>query len=110
MDPRRIEAVITPQTKAILPVHLYGRLADMGEIAAIARRDQLPVIEDAAQAHGAMRDGHKAGTPAPSGCFSFYPSKNLGACGEAGAIVTDDPAIAHTVAASATGDWSDPSS
>ncbi len=97
MDPRRIEAVITPQTKAILPVHLYGRLADMGEIAAIVRRHQLPVIEDAAQAHGATRDGHKAGTFGAVGCFSFYPSKNLGACGEAGAIVTDDPAIAHTV-------------
>ncbi|HEV3304301.1 MAG TPA: DegT/DnrJ/EryC1/StrS family aminotransferase [Planctomycetaceae bacterium] len=97
MDPRQLAAAVTPRTKAVLPVHLYGRLAPMDEISMIARRQHLPVIEDAAQAHGAKSGARKAGTFGAVGCFSFYPSKNLGACGEAGAIVTDDPAIARTV-------------
>jgi dTDP-4-amino-4,6-dideoxygalactose transaminase len=88
MDPGRVEAAITPRTKALLPVHLHGRLADMAALAAIARRHGLVVIEDAAQAHGAERDGVKAGAFGDIGCFSFYPGKNLGACGEGGAIVT----------------------
>lgn len=94
MDPARIEAAITPRTRAILPVHLHGRIADMAAIGAIARRHGLTVIEDAAQAHGAERGGIRAGAFGAMGCFSFYPGKNLGACGEGGAVVTDDPLLA----------------
>jgi dTDP-4-amino-4,6-dideoxygalactose transaminase len=97
MDPGRIEAAMTPRTKAILPVHLHGRLADMDAISAIARARGLVVIEDAAQAHGASRDGRFAGSFGDIGCFSFYPGKNLGACGEGGAIVTDNPSLAAMV-------------
>lgn len=97
MDPAKIAAAITPRTRAILPVHLHGRLADMEAIDAIARRHGLAVIEDAAQAHGAERGGKRAGTFGAMGCFSFYPGKNLGACGEGGAIVTSDPALAATL-------------
>ncbi|MBK8175970.1 MAG: DegT/DnrJ/EryC1/StrS family aminotransferase [Rhodospirillales bacterium] len=89
MDASQLEAAITPRTKAIIPVHLHGRLADMPAILAIARRHQLIVIEDAAQAHGAAAHGRRAGTFGDIGCFSFYPGKNLGACGEGGAVVTD---------------------
>ncbi len=99
MDPAAIEAAITPRTKAILPVHLHGRLADMPAIIAIADRHGIAVIEDAAQAHGAELDGRKAGTFGSIGCFSFYPGKNLGACGEGGGIVTSQPALAHKVRA-----------
>jgi len=88
MDPNLVEAAITPRTRAILPVHLHGRLADMAAISAIARQHGLVVIEDAAQAHGAERGGVRAGAFGDIGCFSFYPGKNLGACGEGGAIVT----------------------
>lgn len=94
MDPRRVEAAITPQTRAILPVHLYGQPADMTALHVIARRHGLAVIEDACQAHGASLGGRRMGTFGRVGCFSFYPGKNLGACGEAGCIVTDDDAIA----------------
>ena len=94
MDPALIEAAITSRTKAILPVHLHGRLADMTAISGIARRHGLAVIEDAAQAHGAERDGVRAGAFGDIGCFSFYPGKNLGACGEGGAVTTNDPALA----------------
>ncbi|MBZ8134446.1 DegT/DnrJ/EryC1/StrS aminotransferase family protein [Afifella sp. IM 167] len=97
MDPARIEERITPRTRAIMPVHLHGRLADMGPILNLARRHGLPVIEDAAQAHGAERDGRRAGTFGDIGCFSFYPGKNLGACGEGGAIVTDRDDLAAEV-------------
>jgi dTDP-4-amino-4,6-dideoxygalactose transaminase len=97
MDPRQLEAAITPRTKAIVPVHLYGQMAAMDEITAVARRHGLVVIEDAAQAHGAIFHGRGAGTIGDIGCFSFYPGKNLGACGEAGAVVTDDPKIARTI-------------
>ncbi len=97
MDPVEVEAAITPRTKAIMPVHLHGRLADMGAIVALARRHGLLVIEDAAQAHGAERDGKRAGTFGDIGCFSFYPGKNLGACGEAGAVVTDRADLADAV-------------
>jgi dTDP-4-amino-4,6-dideoxygalactose transaminase len=90
MDPGRVEAAITPRTKAIMPVHLHGRLADMAALVPIARRHGLVIIEDAAQAHGAARDGVRAGAFGDIGCFSFYPGKNLGACGEGGAIVTDN--------------------
>jgi dTDP-4-amino-4,6-dideoxygalactose transaminase len=89
MDPGQIESVLTPWTKAILPVHFHGRLADMDAIMKVARKHDLVVIEDAAQAHGAERDGKKAGTFGDIGCFSFYPGKNLGACGEGGGVVTN---------------------
>ena len=97
LDPSKIEAAVTPRTKAVLPVHLHGRLADMDAIVEIARRHGLQVIEDAAQAHGAFRDGTGAGCFGDAGCFSFYPGKNLGACGEGGAVTTNDDAIAETV-------------
>lgn len=97
MDPDLVEHALTPRTKAILPVHLHGRLADVERIGAIARRHGLLVIEDAAQAHGAVRDGQAAGTFGDIGCFSFYPGKNLGACGEGGGIVTNNPGFASTI-------------
>ena len=97
MDPGQIEGAITPRTKAVLPVHLHGRLADMAAICAIAQRHGLVVIEDAAQAHGAERGGLRAGAFGALGCFSFYPGKNLGACGEGGAVATDDPVLAQAV-------------
>jgi len=90
MDPARLERAITPRTKAIIPVHLYGQTADMDPILEIAKRHQLHVIEDACQAHGAEYKGKKAGSIGIAGCFSFYPGKNLGAFGEAGAVVTSD--------------------
>lgn len=93
MDPALIEAAITPRTKAIIPVHLYGQMADIDAILAIARKHGLTVIEDASQAHGAEYKGKRAGTWSDAGCFSFYPGKNLGACGEAGAIVTNNPGL-----------------
>ncbi|QEH37854.1 dTDP-3-amino-3,6-dideoxy-alpha-D-galactopyranose transaminase [Aquisphaera giovannonii] len=94
MDLRQVERKITRRTKAILPVHLYGQPADMEGLLDLGRRRGIPVIEDAAQAHGAAYDGRGAGTMGLCGCFSFYPGKNLGAYGEAGAITTDDEAVA----------------
>ncbi|MCX8158025.1 MAG: DegT/DnrJ/EryC1/StrS family aminotransferase [Verrucomicrobiae bacterium] len=94
LDPARLEAAITPRTRAILPVHLYGMPADMAPIQEIAARHQVPVIEDAAQAHGARYRGRRAGQWSRIACFSFYPGKNLGAYGEGGALVTDDEALA----------------
>jgi dTDP-4-amino-4,6-dideoxygalactose transaminase len=97
LDPAAIEAAITPRTKAILPVHLYGQPADMDPIVAAARRHGLAVIEDAAQAHGAKYKGRLAGSLGDLACFSFYPTKNLGAYGEGGAVTTNDPRYAHTI-------------
>jgi dTDP-4-amino-4,6-dideoxygalactose transaminase len=94
MDPEQVEQRITPRTKAILPVHLYGQPADLRPLLEIGRRYGIPVIEDAAQAHGARYDGQGAGALGLCGCFSFYPGKNLGALGESGGIVTNDDAIA----------------
>ena len=94
MDPARLEAAITPKTKAIIPVHLFGQMADMDPIMEIARKRRLYVIEDAAQAHGAEHKGKKAGSVGDVGCFSFYPGKNLGAYGEAGAVVTNNDQLA----------------
>jgi dTDP-4-amino-4,6-dideoxygalactose transaminase len=94
MDPKLLERAITPRTKAIIPVHLYGQCADMDPILEIANRRKIPVIEDACQAHGATYKGRKAGSLGIAGCFSFYPGKNLGAFGEAGAITTNDEALA----------------
>jgi dTDP-4-amino-4,6-dideoxygalactose transaminase len=97
IDPARIEAAITERTKAILPVHLYGQMADMDPIMEIADRRGVDVIEDAAQAHGAEYGGRRAGSVGRAGCFSFYPGKNLGAYGEGGAVTTDDPELDRMV-------------
>jgi dTDP-4-amino-4,6-dideoxygalactose transaminase len=95
MDPEKVARAVTPRTRAILPVHFHGRLADMAAIQAIADKHGLCVIEDACQAHGAERDGIRAGAFGAMGCFSFYPGKNLGAAGEGGAITTSDDALAE---------------
>lgn len=95
LDPKRLEEKITPRTKAIMPVHLYGQCAPMNEIMAIAGR--IPVIEDAAQAVGADYEGRRAGTIGVMGCFSFFPSKNLGAFGDAGAITAEDDELAQRI-------------
>ena len=97
IDPSLIEAAITPRTKAILPIHLYGQAADMDPIMEIANRHGLTVVEDAAQAHGAEYKGRRVGSIGHLGCFSFYPGKNLGAYGEGGAVTTNDDALAHRV-------------
>lgn len=97
MDVAAIEAAVTPRTRAILPVHLYGQSADMDPILEIARRHGLVVIEDAAQAHGAEYRGHRVGSLGDMGCFSFYPGKNLGAYGEGGMVVTSRPEFARTI-------------
>ncbi len=94
MDASLLEAAITPRTKAIIPVHLYGAMADMDAILAVANRHGLPVLEDACQAHRATYKGRRAGSLGAAGCFSFYPSKNLGTIGEGGAVVTNDSAMA----------------
>ena len=94
IDVRKIEEKITARTRAIMPVHLYGQVAAMDEINRIAKKHNLVVIEDAAQAVGAELDGKRAGSLSPFGCFSFFPSKNLGAFGDAGAVTTNDDAIA----------------
>lgn len=96
MDPSKLEQAITKKTKGIVPVHLYGQCADMDPILAIAEKYGLWVVEDACQAHLAEYKGKKAGTMGIAGAFSFYPGKNMGACGEAGAIVTNDHALAAT--------------
>ncbi|MBN9433564.1 MAG: DegT/DnrJ/EryC1/StrS family aminotransferase [Bosea sp.] len=97
MRPDLIAASVTSRTRAIMPVHLHGRLADMDAINAVARQFGLLVIEDAAQAHGAERNGTRAGAFGDIGCFSFYPGKNLGACGEGGAITTNRADLAAAV-------------
>jgi dTDP-4-amino-4,6-dideoxygalactose transaminase len=97
MDPHRLEQSIGPNTKAIVPVHLYGQAADLNPILDIARRASIPVIEDAAQGHGASYQSRKLGVIGDAGCFSFYPSKNLGAFGDAGAVATDNDEIANRV-------------
>lgn len=95
LDPQRIEAAITPRTKAIIAVHLYGQPADMPAIRAVAARHQLKVIEDAAQAHGARCHGGVAGQLGDAAAFSFYPGKNLGALGDGGAVTTSDDVLAE---------------
>ena len=94
LNPAELEARISPRTRAIMPVHLYGRPASMGAIRAIAERHHLPVIEDAAQAIGATYGGQYAGTLGTLGCFSFYPTKNLGGAGDGGMLVTSDAGLA----------------
>jgi dTDP-4-amino-4,6-dideoxygalactose transaminase len=103
MNPSLIEAAITPRTRAILPVHLHGLMADMDAIMEIARRHNLVVIEDAAQAHGAEYKGRRAGSIGDLGCFSFYPGKNLGAYGEGGAVVSNQSELARRI--SLLRDW-----
>jgi dTDP-4-amino-4,6-dideoxygalactose transaminase len=95
IDPARIEAAVTPRTKAIIAVHLYGQAAEMDPINEIARRHGLKVIEDAAQAHGALYKGRRVGSLGDAAAFSFYPGKNLGALGDAGAITTNDDGLAE---------------
>jgi dTDP-4-amino-4,6-dideoxygalactose transaminase len=103
MDPGLIEAAITPRTRAILPVHLHGLMADMDEIMEIASRHNLVVVEDAAQSHGAEYKGRRAGSIGDLGCFSFYPGKNLGAYGEGGAVVSNHSEFARRI--SLLRDW-----
>jgi len=97
MAPELVEAAITRRTRAVMPVHLFGNPADMHAISPIARRRNLAVIEDAAQAHGAIYHGKRAGSLGDAAAFSFYPSKNLGAFGDAGAVVCDDSKLAERV-------------
>ncbi|MES2439805.1 MAG: DegT/DnrJ/EryC1/StrS family aminotransferase [Verrucomicrobiota bacterium] len=97
MDSNALEQAVTARTKVILPVHLFGQMADMEPILAIARKHGLHVVEDAAQAHGATYQGSRAGSVGQAGCFSFYPGKNLGAFGEAGAVTTNDALIAKKI-------------
>jgi dTDP-4-amino-4,6-dideoxygalactose transaminase len=99
LDPAQLQQAITPRTRAIVPVHIYGQPADMDAIMAVAHAHDLPVIEDAAQAHLARYRDRPVGTIGRIGCFSFYPGKNLGACGEGGGVITDDPELARKIAA-----------
>jgi dTDP-4-amino-4,6-dideoxygalactose transaminase len=97
IDPAQIEAAIGPRTRALLPVHLYGQAADMAAIERLARRYHLPVVEDCCQAHLATAAGRPVGTIGIAGAFSFYPTKNLGALGDAGAVITNDAALAARI-------------
>jgi dTDP-4-amino-4,6-dideoxygalactose transaminase len=99
LDPRAVEAAITPRTRAIIPVHLYGTPAPMHEIMRLAQRYSLAVVEDCAQSVGATIDGRKTGTFGTISAFSFFPSKNLGACGDGGMVVTDDAGLAQRIRA-----------
>ena len=97
IDAAKVEAAVTERTRAVIPVHLYGQPADLDAVSEVAGRHNLVVIEDAAQAHGARYKGRRVGALARAGCFSFYPGKNLGAYGEGGAVVTNDPEVARRV-------------
>ncbi|WP_427160354.1 DegT/DnrJ/EryC1/StrS family aminotransferase [Aliinostoc sp. HNIBRCY26] len=97
LDVQQVAAAITPQTKAIIPVHLFGQPVDMTALMAIAQSHNIAVIEDCAQSTGAIWDGKKVGSIGHFGCFSFYPTKNLGACGDGGAVTTNDPELAAKV-------------
>lgn len=93
IDPKAFEAAITPRTKAVIPVHIYGQPANMNEIISISRKHGIKIVEDAAQAHGSRYQGKRVGSMGDVSCFSFYPTKSLGACGDAGMIVTSDKEI-----------------
>jgi dTDP-4-amino-4,6-dideoxygalactose transaminase len=95
LDPARLEAAITPRTKAIVPVHLYGQPADLAALLEVARRHELRVVEDCAQAHGACWNGRRVGVFGDAACFSFYPTKNLGALGDGGMVVTNEESVAN---------------
>ena len=99
LDPAAAQAAVTSRTRFLLPVHLYGQMADMQSLLSVGERAGLATIEDACQAHGAERDGLRAGAAGIAGAFSFYPAKNLGAMGDAGALTTDDPKLAERVRA-----------
>ena len=99
LDPAAAEAAVTSRTRFLLPVHLYGQMADMRALRSLAERTGLAIVEDACQAHGAERDGLRAGAAGLAGAFSFYPAKNLGAMGDAGALTTDDASLAESVRA-----------
>jgi dTDP-4-amino-4,6-dideoxygalactose transaminase len=107
MDPGRIATLLTPRTKAIVPVHLYGQPADLDPILEIARGCGLKVVEDCAQAHGTTYRGKRVGSFGDAACFSFYPTKNLGAIGDGGILVTDDPQVAHRARALREYGWGD---
>ena len=106
IDPASVAQRITPRTRAVIATHLYGRIADVDGIARLATERHLPLIEDCAQAHGAQRGAKKAGTFGAIGCYSFYPTKNLGALGDAGALITSDAPLAAKLAALRTYGWS----
>ena len=95
MDPARAEAALTPRSKCLLPVHLYGQCADLGAFRDLTQRRGLVLLEDCAQAHGAEHGGRRSGSMGHAGCFSFYPTKNLWALGDGGMVVTDDPSVAQ---------------
>jgi dTDP-4-amino-4,6-dideoxygalactose transaminase len=99
LDPAAAEAAVTSRTRFLLPVHLYGQMADMVSLRSVAERNGLAIVEDACQAHGAERDGVRSGAGGLAGAFSFYPAKNLGAMGDAGALTTDDEGLAESVRA-----------
>ena len=99
MSPRALEAALSSRTAAVIVTHLYGQMADMEVLLAIAAKAKLPVIEDCAQAHGASRAGRKAGAWGDLGCFSFYPTKNLGAAGDGGAVITSNAGLAYKIRA-----------
>ncbi len=108
LDPAQLERAVGPRTKAIVAVHLYGHAADMGRIAEFGRRHAIPVVEDCAQAQEATFQGQPVGSIGAAGCFSFYPTKILGAIGDAGAVTTKDSAIAERVRSLRTYGWSEP--
>jgi dTDP-4-amino-4,6-dideoxygalactose transaminase len=97
VTPEIVAAAVTPRTAAVIPVHLYGHMADVAGLTEVCRRHGIALIEDAAQAHGATRDGVRAGSSGVAAAFSFYPGKNLGAFGDGGAVTTDDAALARTI-------------
>ena len=105
MDPAALAAGLTPRTRAVIVTHLYGRLADVDALGRIARERGIALIEDCAQAHGAQGERRQAGTRGALGCFSFYPTKNLGALGDAGAVVTGDRELAAKLRALRTYGW-----
>ncbi|HYF63127.1 MAG TPA: DegT/DnrJ/EryC1/StrS family aminotransferase, partial [Herpetosiphonaceae bacterium] len=105
MDAGQLAGAITPRTRAIVPVHLYGRVADLAAILEVAAAHDLPVLEDCAQAHGARWRGRHVGNLGVAGCFSFYPTKNLGALGDGGAVITNDDALAARVLQLRTYGW-----
>lgn len=107
MNPNLLEAAITPRTRAVIPVHIYGQPASIERVVDIARRHSLRVIEDCAQAHGASYGGRKAGSFGDMACFSFYPTKNLGALGDGGMVVTGDPDLARTAKLLREYGWAD---